>query len=331
MKHMNLHPNPTAMNALLAANGSAYDTFHATLGPNAKVEAAVRALEESAAKASANSAADSAAVSGSETESPAAASDRDGAASDVKDDSYPHIYVRLESDTATYSVNASGIPLYKRGYKQLTSDTPMRETMAAALVRQAMSTVYGLERSFPPISRAALSAADAEASVNRYTPIIPHTPALIKRFWDPFAGSGTVVIEAFLANYPHSLLRTLPRHFAFEDWASHDPARYKRVLRQLITAYDAADTKPDDTGSGSGGGGGGGGGSILDPAIQFIGSDVSARAVEIANANAKAAGADAIAPRIRFETGDFEAIGTGCMRRASCVVHHLSLCGISDC
>ena len=65
------------------------------------------------------------------------------------------------NDRATLMIDASGDPLHKRGYRPKAAEAPLRETLAAAMVK---------------ISR-------------------PREEVLL---WDPFCGSGTIPIEAAL-------------------------------------------------------------------------------------------------------------------------------------
>ena len=62
-------------------------------------------------------------------------------------------------DVATLMIDTSGDPLHKRGYRPISGAAPLRETLAAALVKTAR----------------------------------PREDVLI---WDPFCGSGTIAIEA---------------------------------------------------------------------------------------------------------------------------------------
>ena len=62
-------------------------------------------------------------------------------------------------DKANLMIDLSGVPLHKRGYRPETVDAPIRETLAAALVKLAR----------------------------------PREDVLL---WDPFCGSGTIAIEA---------------------------------------------------------------------------------------------------------------------------------------
>jgi len=73
----------------------------------------------------------------------------------------PSLLVRLEHDVCTISLDVSGAPLHRRGYRQTSCRAPLREDLARALI--AASGWDGL------------------------------TPLL-----DPFCGSGTLLIEAAL-------------------------------------------------------------------------------------------------------------------------------------
>ena len=93
------------------------------------------------------------------------------------------IKARIESDLCTIAVDTSGVPLHKRGFKEAVAKAPMRETMAALLLRQC-----GYDRSEPVL--------------------------------DPMCGSGTFVIEA--AEIAAGLKPGRSRHFAFEHLATFD-------------------------------------------------------------------------------------------------------------
>lgn len=100
------------------------------------------------------------------------------------DDDAALIIVRIFQDEVTVSADASGEHLHRRGYRLDPGMAPLRETLAAAALR---ITRWGAE------------------------PLV-----------DPFAGSGTIPIEAALLalNVPPGLARAdrAPRHFAFLDW-----------------------------------------------------------------------------------------------------------------
>ena len=91
------------------------------------------------------------------------------------------VFLHLANDKAALYLDLSGEPLNKRGYRRDTGEAPLRETLAAAILR--------------------LSGWD------RATPLI-----------DPMCGSGTIAIEAALwaANIAPGLARD---RFGFERWA----------------------------------------------------------------------------------------------------------------
>lgn len=98
-------------------------------------------------------------------------------------------YARLAKDSLLVDVDAAGAPLHRRGWRLQTAKAPLRETLAAALLRA--------------------SGWDGRA------------PLL-----DPFCGSGTVVIEAALmaqGRPPGSF-----RRFGVESWPSFERAAWDR-------------------------------------------------------------------------------------------------------
>ncbi len=101
------------------------------------------------------------------------------------------IIVRLVNDICTISIDSSGELLYKRGYKQAVAKAPIRENIAAAMIR--------------------FSGWDAT------NPLI-----------DPFCGSGTIPIEA--AQRAGSVPPGISRSFKFSDWPVFDKEKWNGVL-----------------------------------------------------------------------------------------------------
>jgi putative N6-adenine-specific DNA methylase len=95
------------------------------------------------------------------------------------------------------SVDAAGEPLFKRGWRSRIGAAPLRESLAAGLLRSL-----------------------------EYDGSLP--------FLDPMCGSGTIAIEAALVagRRPPGL----DRHFAFEGWPSHDAARTAALRASLAAA-----------------------------------------------------------------------------------------------
>lgn len=107
-------------------------------------------------------------------------------------EAYP-IRFSIMKDICEVFLDTSGVSLHKRGYRAVGNEAPLHETMAAAMVQ--LSRYRG--RDF---------------------------------FWDPFCGSGTIVIEAALA----ALNRApgLNRDFAAEKWAVVPENLWQEVRRE---------------------------------------------------------------------------------------------------
>jgi len=103
--------------------------------------------------------------------------------------------VRVVRDEVTVSVDTSGQPLYKRGWRQETTRASMRETLAAAML--------------------------LEAGWDATQPLL-----------DPFSGSGTIAIEAALLATDRAPGER--RDFAFEQWPSFQPGTWASVRSDLV-------------------------------------------------------------------------------------------------
>lgn len=149
-------------------------------------------------------------------------------------DAWQRVQVRIHREEVTLSLDASGERLHRRGYRRETGKAPLRETLAAALLRAA--GWRGRE-------------------------------SLV----DPFAGSGTLVIEAAL------LAARIPpgrrRHFAMEQWP-----RLAAGAREALDAEADARRRP--------------------VSLVLAGADRDAGAVRAARANARRAG---VAEHVSFE------------------------------
>jgi putative N6-adenine-specific DNA methylase len=100
------------------------------------------------------------------------------------------VMARVEKDVCTISIDTSGEPLHKRGYKEAVNAAPLRETMAALFLRQC-----GYDGTEPMI--------------------------------DPMCGSGTFVIEA--VEIVARLNPGRARAFAFEHLATFDAEVWGRM------------------------------------------------------------------------------------------------------
>jgi putative N6-adenine-specific DNA methylase len=120
--------------------------------------------------------------------------DRFGARPSVdRDDPDVGIAVHLARDIATLYLDVSGASLHERGWRARAGPAPLRETLAAAVVR-----LSGWDRQRP--------------------------------FVDPMCGAGTIAIEA--AAWSRRMAPGLGRErFGFERWASHGDGERRTMAR----------------------------------------------------------------------------------------------------
>ncbi len=132
----------------------------------------------------------------------------------------------IMKDVCEVFLDTSGASLHKRGYRAVGNEAPLHETMAAALV--TLSRYRG--RDF---------------------------------FWDPFCGSGTIVIEAALAalNRAPGLNRT----FAAQKWANVPESIWQEVRQEAKDKEFRGE-------------------------YRILGTDIDPNSLSIAIANAKKAG-----------------------------------------
>jgi len=111
------------------------------------------------------------------------------------------LFVHIVKDRATVYLDLAGESLHRRGYRAEHLEAPLKETLAAAILR--------------------LSGWD------RVTPLV-----------DPMCGSGTIPIEAALwaCNVAPGLLR---QDFGFERWACHDAGAAARMEALRKAAREA--------------------------------------------------------------------------------------------
>lgn len=124
--------------------------------------------------------------------------DKFGKRPDVDTD-FPHIRINLHIDTennCTISLDSSGDPLFKRGYRDSRSIAPIKEDLAAGLIL--------------------LSEWDKSST-----------------FVDLFCGSGTLLIEATMIAYniAPNLIR---KEFGFFNWKNFDKQLFKEIKEDAI-------------------------------------------------------------------------------------------------
>ena len=141
-------------------------------------------------------------------------------------------------DEATLMIDTSGIALHKRGYRPASGEAPLRETLGAAI-----------------------------ATIAR-----PKEDVI---FWDPFCGSGTIVIEA--AMIATHTAPGLTRSFAAESFPSID-SRLWGLEREKARSE-----------------------ILSDSVFEAFGSDIDADVLDKAKENARRAGVDS---HIKFFKAD---------------------------
>ena len=100
------------------------------------------------------------------------------------------VHAHLTADRVAYYLDTSGEPLFKRGYRRETAEAPLRENLAAGLLRLAQWT--------------------------------PGTPLL-----DPLCGSGTIIVEAALIAL--DVAPGLRRQFGFQKLGWYDGPAWQRI------------------------------------------------------------------------------------------------------
>jgi putative N6-adenine-specific DNA methylase len=122
-----------------------------------------------------------------------------------KDDPDVLVAVHVARDRATLYLDVGGSSLHERGWRARAGEAPLRETLAAAVVR-----LSGWDRRVP--------------------------------FVDPMCGAGTLAIEA--AAWSRRIAPGLARpRFGLERWASHDDGMRERLRRLREEAGAAAQSE----------------------------------------------------------------------------------------
>lgn len=103
------------------------------------------------------------------------------------------VFIRLKDDRCAVSIDSSGEPLYKRGYKVYSTAASLRETTAALILLEAQCMKY---------------------------------PVIV----DPMCGSGTFGIEA--SEMAAGLLPGRGRHFSFMDWPAFREKSFLSLLKK---------------------------------------------------------------------------------------------------
>ncbi|AMB98506.1 RNA methyltransferase [Aerococcus urinaehominis] len=154
---------------------------------------------------------------------------------------YP-IEVALHKDKALITLDTSGTSLFKRGYRTEKGGAPLKENMAAALVK--------LTNWYPD-----------------------------KPFYDPTCGSGTIAIEAAMIGM--NMAPGIQRHNISEDWDIFRQQEWQTARQAALAAIDQ------------------------DVQLDILAADIDHRMIDIAKANAIAAGVDHQITFKQMQVADF--------------------------
>ncbi|CAA9588398.1 MAG: 23S rRNA (guanine(2445)-N(2))-methyltransferase [uncultured Truepera sp.] len=121
----------------------------------------------------------------------------------VSDDAVLNVHVRLFQDRCTLSLDTSGEHLHRRGYRTHVGDAPLRETLAAAILKTVGYKTFDL-------------------------------------IVDPMCGSGTFLLEA--ARGLRGVPPGAQRSFAFEQFPSFQEAVWNRLKWGAEARIHAANT-----------------------------------------------------------------------------------------
>lgn len=109
------------------------------------------------------------------------------------------IEISMFKDIATITMDTSGEGLHKRGYRGRAGDAPIKETLAAAMVKLSY-----------------------------------WNPSRV--LYDPFCGSGTILIEAAMIG--RNIAPGIDREFVSQKWKIIGEDVYKEVRRDALNAID---------------------------------------------------------------------------------------------
>lgn len=172
------------------------------------------------------------------------------------------VFVRLDKDEVQVSVDASGPRLHRRGYRKHVAPASLRETIAAA-------AMFAFERDL----------------------------GSVPRLWDPFAGAGTIALEA-----AHSRSGRLPgesRPVSLEQWPSLRNIDFEAERAAFVQSATSASLA----------------------VMEIWASDLSRDAVEAARQNLESAHLPSGSPSVHLLEGDIEQIADQIPHRTAIVTN----------
>jgi putative N6-adenine-specific DNA methylase len=133
---------------------------------------------------------------------------------------HQNLYVTLIDDRCTIWLDLAGEELYKRGFERFVNDAPLKETIAAAMIFEAIHCM-------DPIGTPCLQDDRLQDDRNGVATLTTnHQP--LATLLDPMSGSGTFSLEA--ASIAHNIIPGVCREFAL----MHQPAFKEATWNYLI-------------------------------------------------------------------------------------------------
>ena len=158
-----------------------------------------------------------------------------------------NLFVTLTDDRCTLWLDLAGKELYRRGHERFVNDAPLKETIAAAMIFESISTLHIIHH---------------QSSIINY----PLSITLI----DPMSGSGTFSLEAaYMAN---GFIPGKCRDFALMHQPAFKPATWNFLIRREERHPEQREGSRADVST--------------SPIHKIITSDISEKAVEIIRHNA---------------------------------------------
>ena len=146
--------------------------------------------------------------------------------------SYPqHLYVTLIDDRCTIWLDLAGEELYKRGFERFVNDAPLKETIAAAMIFEA---IHLSQKIMDPIGASRLQD-DRNKNLQDDTALTTNHQPLITII-DPMSGSGTFSFEA--ACIANNIIPGVCRDFALKHQPAFKEATWKHILDERRKTKD---------------------------------------------------------------------------------------------
>lgn len=145
------------------------------------------------------------------------------------------VYVRLQDDRCTLWLDLAGEELYKRGHERFVAEAPLKETIAAAMIFEAVRLQARGSRLQGSCDN------NHQIDSQRKRSERPRTSSLEPRtFIDPMAGSGTFSLEAaYIAN---GLIPGKCRDFALKHQPAFKEATWNFILKEANANRNVAKT-----------------------------------------------------------------------------------------